>query len=151
MLLLLFRIGKERYGLNASQVVEVAPQVCLKKIPQAPDYIAGLFDYRGQPVPVIDLCQLVNTQSCKRSMTTRIILLDYKQDNGQRRTLGLLAEQVTETVKQDSKALISPELSIGEAPWLGELLKDSEGMLQLIDVNGLLPTAGQTSLFCAVS
>jgi len=151
MLLLLFRIGEERYGLNANQVVEVAPQVCLKKMPQAPDYIAGLFDYRGQPVPVIDLCHLVRAQTCKRSMTTRIILLDYKQDNGSQRILGLLAEQVTETVKQDQAALLSSELSIGEAPWLGDLVKDDQGLLQLINVDGLLPTAGQTSLFSAAS
>ncbi len=151
MLLLLFRIGEERYGLNASQVVEVAPQVCLKKIPQAPNYIAGLFDYRGLPVPVIDLCQLVNTQTCKRRMTTRIILLNYKQDNGSQQILGLLAEQVTETVKQDPKSLLSSELSIGEAPWLGDLVKDEQGLLQLINVDGLLPKAGQASLFSAAS
>ncbi len=151
MLLLLFRVGEERYGLNASQVVEVAPLVCLKRIPQAPDYIAGLFDYRGQPVPVIDLCRLVSKQTCKRYMTTRIIMLDYKQDNGQRRILGLLAEQVTEAVKQDPKALRSSDISIGEAPWLGDLVKDSEGMLQLIEIRGLLPKVAQTSLFSAAS
>ncbi len=149
MLLLLFQIGDERYGLDASQVVEVAPLVCLKMIPQAPDYVAGLFDYRGRPVPVIDLCRLGSEQTCKVCMTTRIIMVNYGQDNGHRRILGLLAEQVTETVKQDPEALISSGISIAEAPWLGDLVKDSEGMLQLIEIGGLLPKAVRTSLFSA--
>lgn len=149
MLLLLFRIGNERYGLDASQVVEVAPLVCLKMIPQAPDYIAGLFDYRGRPVPVIDLCRLGNKQTCKSRMTTRIIMVDYGQDNSHRRVLGLLAEQVTETVKQDPKALISSSTSIAAMPWLGDFIKDSEGLLQLIEIAGLLPKTLQASLFSA--
>lgn len=151
MLLLLFRIGDERYGLDASQVVEVVPLVCLKRIPQVPGYIAGLFDYRGLPVPVIDFCHLGGEQTCKLCMTTRIIMVNYGQDTGHRQMLGLLAEQVTETVKQDPKALITSDLSIGEAPWLGDRVKDSEGMLQLIDIGGLLPKTVQTSLFNATS
>ncbi|VAX12825.1 hypothetical protein MNBD_GAMMA24-1815 [hydrothermal vent metagenome] len=151
MLLLLFRVGDERYGLEASQVVEVAPLVCLKMIPQTPDYIAGLFDYRGCPVPVIDLCRLSSEQSCKVCMTSRIIIVNYGAENGQRKILGLLAEQVTETVKQDPAALISSDISITAAPWLGDFVKDSEGMLQLIDVDGLLPKMLRTSLFSAAS
>ncbi|NOZ38416.1 MAG: purine-binding chemotaxis protein CheW [Gammaproteobacteria bacterium] len=151
MLLLLFRVGDERYGLEASQIVEVVPLVCLKMIPQSPDYIAGLFDYRGRPVPVIDLCRLGSERSCKVCMTSRIIMLNYGVENGPRRILGLLAEQVTETVKRDPAALISSDISITAAPWLGDLVKDSEGMLQLIDVDGLLSKTVQTSLFSAES
>ncbi len=151
MLLLLFNIAGQRYGLNADQVVEVAPQVCLNPIPQAPGYIAGLFDYRGQPVPVIDLCQLINRQPCRACMTTRIIMLSYTQETGHSRILGLLAEQVTETVKRDHEALRNADISIAEAPWLGSLIKDSEGLLQLIEVAGLLPDSAQTRLFSAAS
>ncbi len=147
MLLLLFRIGAERYALEASQVVEVAPLVCLKMIPQAPDYIAGLFDYRGHPVPVIDLCRLGSGEACRDCLTSRIIMLNYGSDNGRRQMLGLLAEQVTETVKQDPAALISSGISIADAPWLGDLVKDSEGMLQLIKIDALLPAPLRTSLF----
>lgn len=147
MLLLLFHIADERYGIKASQIVEVAPFVCLKTIPQTPDYIAGLFDYRGHPVPVIDLCHLVSKRSCKVCMTTRIIIVNYGSANGRKQILGLLAEQVTETVKRNPAALITPDISITEASWLGELVKDAEGMLRLIKIEKLLPKTLQTSFF----
>ena len=51
MLFLLFQMGKDRYALDASRVVEVMPVSALKQIPQAPKGVAGLFNYRGRPVP----------------------------------------------------------------------------------------------------
>lgn len=149
MLLLLFQLADERYGLKANQIVEVAPLVRLKVIPHTADYIAGLFDYRGLPVPVIDLCRLGSERTCKVCMTTRIIMVNYEIENGRKQILGLLAEQVTETVKYDPKTLIASDISITEAPWLGDLIKDSEGMLRLIKIDGLLPKTMQTSLFNA--
>ena len=52
MLLLLLRLGTDRYALDARQVVEVIPVIKLKRIPPAPAYVAGMFNYRGKPVPV---------------------------------------------------------------------------------------------------
>ena len=58
MLFLVFQLGKDRYALEARRVVEVVPLLGLKKVPQAPKAVAGIFNYRGRPVPAIDLCQL---------------------------------------------------------------------------------------------
>jgi chemotaxis-related protein WspB len=58
MLFLLFQLGSERYALDASRVVEVVPLLCLQRLPQAPPGVAGVFNYRGQPVPAVDLSQL---------------------------------------------------------------------------------------------
>lgn len=40
-LFLVFRIGSERYALQAIEVAEVLPQLPLKPIPRAPDWVAG--------------------------------------------------------------------------------------------------------------
>ena len=68
MLYLLFQIGKDRYAIEARHAVEVLPFVDLEKIPQAlsapsapsqrPRGVAGIFNYRGQPVVAVDLCEL---------------------------------------------------------------------------------------------
>ena len=49
MLFLLFQLGKDRYALEASRVVEVVPLLALKQLPQAPKGVAGIFNYRGPP------------------------------------------------------------------------------------------------------
>ncbi len=58
MLFLLLQIGEDRYGMEADRVVEVIPPVRLKELPQAPRGVAGIFDYHGQLVPVLDLSDL---------------------------------------------------------------------------------------------
>jgi chemotaxis-related protein WspB len=55
MLLLLFEIGNGRYALEVNQIIEIVPLVKFKKIPHSPDYVAGLMNYRGKGLPVIDL------------------------------------------------------------------------------------------------
>ena len=54
-LFLVFRIGQERYALQAVDVVEVLPRLQLKPIAQAPSWVAGVFAYRGVVVPVMDM------------------------------------------------------------------------------------------------
>ena len=55
MLLLTFRAAENLYAVDVTRVVEVVPRVDLRRLPHAPDFLAGLFDYRGAVVPVIDL------------------------------------------------------------------------------------------------
>ncbi len=75
MLMLLFNLGDGQYAIPVSEVVEVTPNVILEQIARAPNYISGLFNYRGQHVPVIDLCQLILQQTCADNFTSRIILV----------------------------------------------------------------------------
>jgi len=66
MLLLLFDVGSNRYGLEASEVIEVTPLVCLRAAPHTPAYVAGVFNYRGVVTPVIDLHALLGERPVRR-------------------------------------------------------------------------------------
>lgn len=140
MLMLLFNVGEDRYALDSAQVVEVIPMVELKKIIQAPDYISGVFNYRGKSVPVLDLCRLMIARSSAIRLSTRVILVSYKPSGakGQLRTVGLLAEKITETVKVTSKELVQPGLKIERLPFLDKLFKIGDEMIQCIDLSKLM-------------
>jgi len=53
MLFLLFKIGQDHYALDTSQVAVVLSLVSLKQIPASAPWVAGVFTYQGQSVPVI--------------------------------------------------------------------------------------------------
>ena len=74
MLFLLFQLGNDRYALQASTVAEVLPLVNFKRIPQAQPAIAGLIDYRGVPVPVIDLNELMSGRPAAQRFSTRVVV-----------------------------------------------------------------------------
>ena len=77
MLFLLFELGNDRYALDVRQIAEVLPLVAVKQIPRAPQAMTGLFNYRGAPVPVIDLSQLTLGRPSARRLSTRIVLVHY--------------------------------------------------------------------------
>ncbi|MBI5039960.1 MAG: purine-binding chemotaxis protein CheW [Gammaproteobacteria bacterium] len=147
MLYLLLRMGTERYALEARRIVEVVPLVTLKPLPHTPACVAGLFDYRGTWVPVIDLCQLANGQNCAAHLTTRIVLVNYPAGAVQTHILGLLAEQVTETVKFKDADFQCGGLQVPEAPYLGQLVKAADITAQHLEIEHLLPEALRQNLF----
>src|SRR3954463_15433642 len=94
MKVLVFHIGPDRYGLRLGSVARVLPVASLKRLPLAPEFVAGLVDLHGAPVPVIDLSRLAGSPAAQLWFDTRIVLVDYPAADGLR-PLGLLAERVT--------------------------------------------------------
>ena len=147
MLLLLFTLGNHRYGLEARQVIEVVPIAELKTIPRAPAYVAGLLNYRGAPIPVLDLTQMNQSYPSRICMSTRIILVSYRMDGATSRILGLMAERVTETAKKDPAEFVPTGVNTPDAPYLGSVTNDEHGMLQLMDIERLIPAEVRDLLF----
>lgn len=147
MHVLVFHLGRDRYGLRTEQVTRVLPLLELKTIPGAPAWVAGLMQYRAMPIPVVDLSQLANGTTSQARFETRIILVDYHCPDGQRRPLGLIAEQVTATVKIDPAQLGPSGLAGASATWLGDVISGTEGILQLITIDQLLAPEIRALLF----
>jgi len=53
--LLVFWLGRERYGIEVSNVCEIFPVQQLTPVPRTPDFVAGVFSARGRIISVIDL------------------------------------------------------------------------------------------------
>src|SRR4051812_9802751 len=96
MLVLTFQVGREALALDIHRVREVVPRVRLGPISGAPDWLAGVFVYRGQVIPVIDLHRLSGGAECPPHLSSRIILVPLGGPDGGERLLGLLATQVAD-------------------------------------------------------
>jgi chemotaxis-related protein WspB len=138
MLVLIFYLGDTMYTMKCDRVREVAPMVKLKQVPHTPNYFAGLFNYRGVVVPVIDLRQLIQGQSCEMRLSTRIILVDYLKEDKTPAIIGLMAERVTDAVRKSQDAFVAPGLNVQDAPYLGGFIMEGNEMIQYLDLD-LLP------------
>ncbi len=137
MMMLLFNIDGERYSLSVADVVELVPYVTLQNLPKAPEYIAGLMNYRGNIVPVVELSILICDRPVKRLMSSRIILIKpVKEEN---RYIGLLAENVTEAVKIDEATFTDTGVSSDTSAFVDKIAMDEAGMIQVVNVSKLLP------------
>jgi chemotaxis-related protein WspB len=132
MLFLIFQLGAERYALPASKVVEVVPLLNLKRIPHAPAGLAGVFIYRGRPVPALDISEVTLGCPAAQRLSTRIIIVNYQDAAGQGNLLGLIAERATDMLREDMAAFINPGIKIEGAKYLGPVLTDAKGPIQLL-------------------
>jgi chemotaxis-related protein WspB len=146
MLMLLFYVGPDRYALNCSHVVEVIPLVELRKLYHAPEYMAGLFNYRGSIVPVLDLCHLIQGSGSRHCLSTRIILVNYPPTHQNSRLLGLMAERVTDTVDVLKSQFKDQGIHLDNAAYLGQIIMDERGTIQELRLESLISEQAQPFL-----
>jgi chemotaxis-related protein WspB len=148
MLYLLFELGGDRYALDVWHVVEVLPQVESKTLLGAPAGVAGLMNYRGKPVPLLDLTQLTLGRPCARRMSTRIIVTNSFETVGEMHLVGLLAERVTETIRL--KASDFKDILGCGGTFSGAVVTEGTTLIQRVDVKDLVPPALQENLFAEI-
>ena len=143
-----FHIGNERFALKATEVAEVLPRLPLKPIAHAPSWVAGVFAHRGALVPVIDVSALTFGTSAQARTSTRLVLVNYQpQPWNKAQWLGLILEQATDTLRCDPAEFQPYGLDNQQAPYLGPVREDAQGLMQWIGVAELLTAQVRALLF----
>jgi chemotaxis-related protein WspB len=126
MLFLLFEIGDDTCALATDRVIEVVPLRELRKLRQAPAGVAGLLDYRGGFIPVVDIYTLELNRPARQRLSTRIAVVRVAA--GGVGSIGLMMENATETLRLDPAEF---------APFA----KGPRGLVQRVEVENLVPPA----------
>lgn len=150
MLFLLFQLGNDRYALEARRIVEVLPLVIWKRLPQSPPGVAGVFNYHGTPVPLLDLSELALGSPARSLMSTRVILVEYpaeESDEQPTHLLGLIAEQTTATLQRTPEEFVDTGVTMENANYLGSVTTDAGDIVQRVEVEQLLSYEVRNMLF----
>ncbi len=129
MLHLLMNCPETAAAIPAADVAEVVPLVALRPAPGAGSCFAGIMDYRGCALPVIDLGLLLGKAPCARLYSTRILIL---------RGAGLSPQEL---LPQPLPATGSEDSAPRGLPWAAGVL--AEGVSDTIDLKqeDFLPAA----------
>ncbi|MBJ7297796.1 MAG: chemotaxis protein CheW [Dolichospermum sp. UKL201] len=146
MLMLLFSVTSDLYAIETSHVVEVIPRMALRKVHHAPDCVAGLLNYRGKIVPVVDLCYLIRNTFSHFCLSTRIIMVSYPHQDYGKQYLGLIAERITETLNKPATDFVDSGIRVREVPYLGGMLMHDKGIIQRINLKQLFADVENTYL-----
>jgi purine-binding chemotaxis protein CheW len=84
-------IGKERYGVDLSDVAEVLALLPVTPVPGAPPIFSGVINVHGEIRPVVDLRRLLGMQTVSNAHVARVILLRKEG-----REMGLQIDSVEE-------------------------------------------------------
>ena len=116
-------------------------------MPHAPAYVAGLAQWRGLTLPVIDLSALIDGTPAPALLSTRLVIVDYVMSNGRLYPLGLVAEKAVEILEVDESNLEPRKVGIPDAPYLNGTREEAGRLIQRVTVNELLPVAVRQTLF----
>lgn len=164
MQLLTFTIAGQSYAIPSKRVIEVLPLVPARPIPGMPEYVTGLFTYRGQLLPLVDLGTRIAATPPPRRLSTRVIVVEFPVgdvpvENGidlppaGLARMGLVAENVISIRSVEGSSSPLATMALPHAPYLGQILR-LEGRtgtdattVQLIDLERLLPEELLRGLF----
>ncbi|WP_027782474.1 MULTISPECIES: chemotaxis protein CheW [Burkholderia] len=151
-LFLMFELDGERYALDAAGIEEVMPLAVTKAVPGAPDWIAGLLMRGGEPVPVIDVPMLALGRRAQALRSTRLVMVRYRSGHaGGERTLGLIVERATQTMRIDRAAFRASGVSTARTRWLGQVANTPDGVVQQMSVSDLIDDVARLYLFDGLS
>lgn len=146
MQLLTFAIGGHPYAIASRRIVEVLPVVAARPLPHVPEFIRGLFTYRGRLLPLVDLGLLLGAGKAPDVLSTRVIVVSLDQDaeagipiRQHGRQLGLVAEHVLAIRSTSGAPEALPHLALDAAPYLGAVYTLGGDTIQMLDIDRLLP------------
>lgn len=144
MLMLLFHVDDERFACDCEQIMEVIPRVSLRSLSHTSAGIAGVLNYAGKPVPVLDFTKLCVGRESTDHLSTRIILFSRDAGEGkERQTLGMMAERVTNTIERKPSDFSDSGVKYRDASYLGGVFHDESGIIHQVLVDELFIVVSQ--------
>jgi chemotaxis-related protein WspB len=139
MLYLLVRLGSDTYAIETGAVRRILPFARLKALPSDFPALAGVLNFHGQAVPVLDLTLLLTGAPSRERLGTRIILAEIALAAAPTRPLGLLAEGAHSVVRFAPDSFQPAGATPPGRQWLGPVAELDSRLVQRLDIASLLP------------
>lgn len=136
--LVTFQLGEELYGVDIMMVREIVRVQEVRPIPNAPGYVEGIFNLRGEIIPIINLH--------KRFHLKRLDVLDDDEYAGgfvileiEGNKIGVIIDKIARVVSVKTEDIQPPPQMISGigAEYIHGVIRQSEGYLIVLDARRL--------------
>lgn len=130
-----FKIGKELFGVDISNVKEIVRVPEIVKVPDTPDFIEGVINLRGRIVSVIDLKKRFRLGSVDRTKASRILVAEMDG-----RVVGLLVDAASEVLRLPADSIEPPPDMVSGIgiDYITGVGKIAERIIILLDIKKVL-------------
>lgn len=133
--LITFTVGGEEYGVEILRVREIIRSSEVAPLPQAPGFVKGVLNLRGEIIPVIDLREKFGLDPREDSPDTRIIVTDVAG-----KLVGMKVDAANQVVRVPS-AQIDPAPAIVEGiadQYLRGVAHRENGLVVILEIERIL-------------
>lgn len=130
-----FKINKETYAIDVSNVFNILEVPKITKVPRSPDYMLGLFNFRGQVFPIIDSRLKLKIEDNIFDKHTSVLAIEFN-DEEEKIKLGLLVDKVDEVIEIEESDIL-PKPNIGsnfESDFITGTYKIDDEFVMIIDI-----------------
>lgn len=131
---LTFYLGKEVFGIEISYVTQIIGLQKIDRLPDSPDYVKGIINFRGKIIPVIDMCLRLKEKSKPYTDRTCIIVTDIMDA-----AVGFIVDMVDEVVTIADESIVPPpRLGTGfHSGFIKGIGRDGDSIRLLLDCKQL--------------
>jgi len=104
-----FKLNDETYAADIKRVGGITEYRSITRLPNAPGFVEGVINLRGEIVPIINLKERFQLEKSEIDSNTRIIL--YQIDN---KDVGFIVDEASQVVEIDDKNIDQTPLLFNE-------------------------------------
>ena len=129
-----FVVGEEEYAIPILNIQEIIKPIEYTRVPSVPDYVLGVFNLRGNVIPLIDLRKRFSLNVTKQSPSTRYIVMK-DEDN----IAGFVIDRLTEAIRINRNRIDPPpETLVKDKGMIYGIGKRDQNILTILKVESLL-------------
>lgn len=126
-------------GLEIEKVHEINRPTTMTPVPQAPEYVLGVFNLRGNIVTVIDVARKMGLSSSQLSPESRILIVKEEEEY-----IGLLVDGLEDVIQIEEGLILPPPSNVGriESKFIKgvfeEKEEEDEKLISILDLQEIL-------------
>ena len=130
-----FYMGDALCGMDILKVQEINKLLEMTDVPQAPEYVKGIVNLRGQIVTVIDLGKKLGLSKTDLGLETRNIIVSSKNEY-----IGLLVDRIGDVERTDWDKIEPPPANIGgvQGRYFEGVFKKENSLIGILNVEEVL-------------
>lgn len=130
-----FHLGEEEYAVDILNIQGINRMVDITKVPNAPEFVEGIINLRGQVIPIIDLRKRLGMEHKEHDKQTRIIVVEIDT-----KVIGFIVDCVNEVLRiNKSITEAPPETAVSiDTKFITAVGKLEDRLLILLDLEKVL-------------
>jgi purine-binding chemotaxis protein CheW len=130
-----FYIGDTLCGIDILNIQEINRNMEITEVPQAPEYVKGVLNLRGQIVTVIDLGKKLGLSSDSTAKENRNIIVNSHDEY-----IGFFVDQVNDVLQADPNKIEPAPANISgvQGKYFHGVLKTESSLIGVLSVDSVL-------------
>ncbi|MGE5606941.1 MAG: chemotaxis protein CheW [Bacteroidota bacterium] len=130
-----FSIDNEEYGVDALRVQEIIRYLTPVKVPNAPESIQGVINFRGEVIPVVDLRKTFGLNPLEIDQYTVIVILETEG-----KIFGIVVDRILDMVNIPLSKINDSSVGNSQAnrKYLKAMIKFDNRLILILDLEKIL-------------